>query len=252
MAPDGIPFSVLSALTRLGHKYELTSIVDEAMQYLEELFTADFDIWLELCQYREEKIPTFYFSDEEEAELFECVKLMRLTGKTAMLPHALYTCCQLGLADILVGGERSAGPYEQLGQEDVEHCIFGHVRLLQLSGNLLPGLVAAAACAANCVSQEACSERLQILVQTVAVSNPALLTTDALAGLERRLCGRITALDCWTGLCDACHAGLAQTYLATQRDIWNKLPSIFGFSEGELGGMWAGCYTEWHVGLSRF
>ncbi|CDO78212.1 hypothetical protein BN946_scf184701.g10 [Trametes cinnabarina] len=44
--PD-IPFSVLSALMRLGRAYEMTTLVHEAAEYLRVAFTNDFDVWLE-------------------------------------------------------------------------------------------------------------------------------------------------------------------------------------------------------------
>lgn len=243
MVPN-IPFAVLSAHIRLGHKYELTEIADEAAHYLEDYFTADFDIWLGRSE-SEEPI-NFYFSEGGEAELYECVKLMRLTGKTAMLPHTFYKICQLGLGGLLNGGERDDGTYDHLYPDDVEHCMFGHVRLVYLSSNLLPALEAAAACVPECVSQEACLQRIRLLVQAAVMKIPTLLTTNALAGLEDRLTS-IVALDCWTDLCGACRDRLVETYLTTQREIWKKLPSLFSLEDEDLGIIWAGCSTAWYT-----
>lgn len=41
-----IPFAILAALMRLGHKYGLTDIMNGAAGHLEECFTTDLDIWL--------------------------------------------------------------------------------------------------------------------------------------------------------------------------------------------------------------
>ncbi|KAL1950001.1 hypothetical protein VTO73DRAFT_8882 [Trametes versicolor] len=242
-----IPFAVLAALMRLGHKYELTDIVDKAANYLEEYFTADFDTWPHLCY--AEHGPKFDFSSKKPADLFECVNIARLTGKTAMLPLMLYRCCQLGIGDILTGSKRCTGTIERLSEGDIERCLVGRDRLLQLSGKIVPALVGAT-CAAQCVSREACSQRIQRL-RAVPEKTAGLLTTAALVGLEcplRRL-HKFTELDCWQGLCYSCGLGLRHNYKKTQREIWDKLPSVFGFEKGELGRVWAGRYTVWSEGL---
>ncbi|OJT07808.1 hypothetical protein TRAPUB_1291 [Trametes pubescens] len=170
---------------------------------------------------------------------------MRPTGKTAMLQHVLPDL----LAGTLMGSERNDGAYEQLSQDDIERCMFGHVRLQQLSSilRLLSALGTAAACAAEqCVSQEACSRRMGLLVQTAVANIPVLLTTNALAGLEDRL-ANIAALDCRMGLCGACRERLVQSYLTTQRETWKKLPSLFYLEDEDLETKWAGCSMVWQA-----
>ncbi|OJT07814.1 hypothetical protein TRAPUB_1297 [Trametes pubescens] len=240
-----LPFSILSALMRLGHKYELTDIVDEAAQYLEEFFTADFDVWLQICH--TDTVPTrfeFRRDEDDEAELFESVRLLRLTGKTAMLPMALYRCAQLGLTEILWGVERhTPGTFERLSDEDIEICVHASARLMQLSGHAVAALTRAE-CAAQCTSREDCSQRIRLFTMAVAKRTSGLITPHALAELEYRL-RFIATLDCWKGLCDACRDGILERHTATQRAIWERMPSIFGFKPEELGAEWAGCSTSW-------
>ncbi|OJT07813.1 hypothetical protein TRAPUB_1296 [Trametes pubescens] len=241
-----IPFAVLAALIRLGHKYEHSDVMDEAAKHLEDYFTTDMDTWLKFCF--KNRVPNFEFSAEKQADLFECVNLARLTGKTAMLPAMLYACCQLGIDDILAGGKRHSGVIERLSEQDVLLCVVGYTRLLRLSGKIVPAVVGAT-CAVQCQSWEACSQRMQSL-RTVSYKTAGILTINALAGLEwpRRI-HKFTVLNCWTGLCRACRDGLVQSYRTTQREIWDKLPSVFGFEKGELGEIWAERYTVWHENL---
>lgn len=237
MTPN-IPFAVLAALIRLGHKYELTDIMNEAAKHLEEYFTTDLDTWLD---YRfagrdGHRVPPFKFTEgERAADLFECVNLARLTGKPAMLPTILYSCCQLKLGIIVSGSRRHNGAVERLSEKDLTACAVGCTRLfkLRLSGKVVPALLGATQ-----------------LLRAVPESTSGLLTNNALAGLEWS--GRnheFTVLDCWKGLCSVCRDDLKQKYRTTQQEIWDKLPSVFGFEMGELGLTWAERYTVWHEGL---
>lgn len=245
-----VPFSVLSALMRLGHKYELTEIVDEAAQYLEEFFTANFYVWLDICH--ADTVPArfeFRRDEDDEAELFESVRLIRLTGKTAMLPMALYRCAQLGLTDILRGVERhTPGTFERLSEDDIEICVQASARLMQLSGHAVTALTRAESAAQCTASPGECERRIRLFTLVVAERTAALVTTHALAELEYRL-GYIATLDCWTGLCPVCRGGIVQRHAATQRAVWERMPSIFGLKPDELGEEWAGCLASWMDGL---
>ncbi|KAL1938722.1 hypothetical protein VTO73DRAFT_11325 [Trametes versicolor] len=216
-----IPFPVISALMRLGHKYEIKGFCSEDID-------ATFD----------------FTKDEEGAELFEAVNLARLTGKFAILPLALYKCCQRDVAEIMFGIEREAGGVVRLSQDDIERCVRARERLLRESCELA-GTIASAKCPARrCMTPRACPRHLERLRETFTSMLGDLVNTAVLSGLREQL-GEFTVLPEWTQLCHECRDELISQHKLKQRQAWGKLLEILDLSDQDLGIEWAGPWPSW-------
>ncbi|TBU27564.1 hypothetical protein BD311DRAFT_866075 [Dichomitus squalens] len=79
-------FAMISALMRLGHKYEFFTLVDDAARYLETYYTTNSDVWEQLRDGKQDA--PFTFSDNPAADAIDAVDIARLTGRYAMLPVA--------------------------------------------------------------------------------------------------------------------------------------------------------------------
>ncbi|EIW58076.1 uncharacterized protein TRAVEDRAFT_49087 [Trametes versicolor FP-101664 SS1] len=102
-----IRFHKVSALMRMGHKYEIPDIFDTAARHLSSYYTTHLGSWIDFCG-PDLSTQTFSFDKDENYHIVEVVNLARLTGKTSILPTALYRCCGLGVAGILKAGERDS------------------------------------------------------------------------------------------------------------------------------------------------
>lgn len=223
---------------RLGHKYQLQDIIDDAARYLEDYFTTDFNIWLQYC--REEKDEAFDFSEDEGADVFEAVNLARLTGKVAILPLALYKCCQQDLAAIMFGIRRKNGDVVHLNQEDVERCVRARDRLFRESCRMIDTVTGAPAeRSPHCVTHSACSRQTEILVGSFTAMFATLINTDALSGLEEQL-GSLTSLPEWTQLCNECRKELVRQHAEKQRETWGNLLDILDLTHHSLQYRWSG------------
>ncbi len=240
-----IPFPVISALMRLGHKYEIKAVVDDAAHHLEGYFTTDFRTWLQYCS--QDADATFDFTEDEEgADLFEAVNLARLTSKHAILPLALYKCCQRDLAEIMFGIERQAGAVVRLSKDDVERCVRARERLLRESCQMA-GTIARATCAPRrCMTPRVCPRQLERLREIFTSMLAELVNTLPLSGLREQL-EELTVLPEWTQLCYECRDDLVSQHKLKQQETWGKLLEILDLDGDELGIEWAGPWPSWNT-----
>ena len=102
-----MPF--VSAIVRLGHKYELQGLYDQAMDRLTTYYTTSFDAWangLNTAQWQPDPV-----------HAITAINLARLTNTTSILPTALYICATLDrevLDEVLLGDGRT----ERLAEHD--------------------------------------------------------------------------------------------------------------------------------------
>ncbi|EJF60290.1 hypothetical protein DICSQDRAFT_63386 [Dichomitus squalens LYAD-421 SS1] len=106
-------FDQVSALVRLAHKYGVQDVLDRSLRALQDArYTKDFSRYLEL-----ELDPTECDVKISPVHAIGAVNLAQLTQTSALLPLALYDCCQYG-GDVLDGWRRDDGEVEYLSRED--------------------------------------------------------------------------------------------------------------------------------------
>ncbi|OCH85374.1 hypothetical protein OBBRIDRAFT_798257 [Obba rivulosa] len=122
---EGIPFAILAALVRFGHKYEMLMLRDQALKLLDQVFYdtpskfTEFTFLSEHLDYAPVEIHL--------REAITVVNLARLTNTLSMLPLALYMCSQLD-EELILGFEQD-GRREQLDPADAVLCVSAKQRL---------------------------------------------------------------------------------------------------------------------------
>ena len=130
MPNQRVPFAMVAALIRLGHKYAIDDLVSSALARLTRCFPTDFDAYCASITAGGSR--TLACSPKDA---IAAVNLARLLGDEActILPSALYTCCQLDADTLTRGVVREDGEIEALSDADVELCIDARARLAALT-----------------------------------------------------------------------------------------------------------------------
>ncbi|KAI0365820.1 hypothetical protein BV20DRAFT_705100 [Pilatotrama ljubarskyi] len=102
------PYPVIAAWIRLGHKYQIHSLVEQSLQYLRTLYPDNVKHLNKQPRY-----PALC--------AIGVVNLARLTGAHYLLPVALAECCTLG-EEIVSGFVLPDGRREQLSRVDLGAC----------------------------------------------------------------------------------------------------------------------------------
>ncbi|KAL1938256.1 hypothetical protein VTO73DRAFT_11707 [Trametes versicolor] len=122
-AADNLPFDMVSAIIRLGHKYQIQLMVTQGVQYLQRWFTDDLDTWAAAKLY-EHDCPI------KREHAIGVVNLARLVEEPSLLPTALLMCCSLD-EDIVRGYTREDGTQETLTLDDIGRCCVARARLVE-------------------------------------------------------------------------------------------------------------------------
>ncbi|KAI0706605.1 hypothetical protein C8Q76DRAFT_801009 [Earliella scabrosa] len=117
---DAIPFAVVAALARLGHKhkYQLDGLLAESIRRLKSAFPCDLADWDARPDGNTALLPV------EPTDAIEAFNLLRRIGQQEMLPAALYGCAQLDCGVLLRGVTRADGKtLEKLDEDDLALCL---------------------------------------------------------------------------------------------------------------------------------
>ena len=162
-----VTFSVLAALARLSHKYQLDQILAATIHRLKGTITTRLAVW--------ERSGGFYARSPlglRYPNAIEALNLFRLLDRPEMIPVALYECCQHGLAFILQGATRKDGvTRESLSPSDLELCLQVRGELVRATVRLLTELCESytarlllASSSPGCSSPGMCLGSLKILL----------------------------------------------------------------------------------------
>lgn len=219
--PDNPSFDAISATIRLGHKYQITHLVDHSISYLRRYYTDDFDTW--------NRNETFNPPGFETYHAIGVVNLARLTGELAMLPAALVACCKL-YANIVDGLDREDGTHEQLSSDDLGRCFVAKGVLVQDAfENAL--LVVRPPVSATCTSTSQCRKRLYHLLNVVAETTDVIAKKGPLRSFVKTIWG---PKDKDTVLCAHCWAMLNERDLNQRLSLWNNLPMVLDLPDSDL------------------
>ncbi|KAH9856172.1 hypothetical protein C2E23DRAFT_810383 [Lenzites betulinus] len=218
LAPDDeFCFERLSALIRLGHKYEIQPLVTHAVDILKKYFPTSFDEWI---------LQRLY--NEEDALHLICamgvVNLARLVNEPSLLPTALLTCCEMG--EIIMEDICEAlvyRPFERLPLDDIGQFFKAIPRLTQIHLRLIFDLLVVPI-SPSCESPDHCREVLQSMTSELReyVQEGGLSCgCDVFSSPTLR---RSFYVDC----CETCDAMMMDLDLRGRREAWTQLPGIMG------------------------
>ncbi|RDX41828.1 hypothetical protein OH76DRAFT_1363808 [Lentinus brumalis] len=219
-------FSVLAALVRMGHKYEVESVLDESLRRLGTVYTTDFAVWNE---HQHEGTSVVSLCDEDAVE---AINLFRLTGQSQMLPSAFYACARLDISEILAGMERADGTLETLSAEDLELLLEGRTELVKYDAHIIahffkPPLPVDCTCPSVDLSRTLLANGSKMLLD----SFPSHLDADVLGSYFTRLANSY----CTSQLCRSCVDALAAHHFMLRRKVWDELPNIFDIEASGWG-----------------
>nr|VWP01109.1 Two-component-like hybrid sensor histidine kinase 1 [Ganoderma boninense] len=214
-----IAFPELFAIIRLSHKYNIEDLLGQGLHILKTLYTTSFRQF-EGDAYRHANLqyphPEYHIG---------AVNLARLTNNLSILPVALYHCCGLS-GKVMDGWTRDTGETEFLSAQDIRAVITGRDQLARKGFRTLLNIFDEDT-SSGCTQPGVCMIGLAGLIRSVRWDGA----------------GEYDILDSWKpvikrftkelGLCKPCRDRLVKRDLKERREVWEKLPSLFGLSKDD-------------------
>ena len=139
-------------LVRLGRKYQIDSLYNDALGVLKTFLTTQYGSW-----YDE---PRYDAWGRYGLDPIAAVNLARLTDTPSILPIALYLCCQLRTEDLLRGTTHPDGTSQQLTLDDLRRCVDARV-LLTREKDAAVERIFDLTMSEHCADLGSCKERLE-------------------------------------------------------------------------------------------
>ncbi|KAH9932285.1 uncharacterized protein B0H18DRAFT_987417 [Fomitopsis serialis] len=225
-----VSFSVVASLIRLGHKYRMQHILDNALGRLKGRFSDKLETWFDAWKGTHDSEPSISRPSmtSRPTDAIAAVNLARLTGATSVLPSALYECANLPTQTLLQGIQRDGDDTttDRLSSEDVERCL--DARKYLVYDYFLTTLRAVAPeCDEDCEGDSDCSsffgDRLEFL-RTKGHDKTGLCRYDS---LTYRNVFDLRGRNIYA-LCATCEAMMEERHRRERLEIWCRLPGYFG------------------------
>ena len=212
---DALPvtFDEISAVIRLSHKYNVADAEQQALSTLKLYFTDDF--------YDFESFGEDGLFHMKQTDAISAVNLARLTDTRSILPTAFYQCCELGNS-VMDGCRRPDGHVEHLSFEDHKICMGGRIALMREARALVFRIFQETP-SHRCLSRRICRAALHTMLIRAAVEE-APLEPAVLRGWTTFIDEQADRLR----LCRRCRRMLWARELDVRKEIWARLPEIFG------------------------
>lgn len=223
-APKDPSYAAIAAAARLGHKYQMTSLLEQAVDYLKTYYTNDYVSWITRGLF---VAPNF-----SDVHSIGVLNLVRLLGETSLLPTAVLACCQLNLR-LVRGFARADGTREQLTPDDLALCVTAKTRLVQESVRVAL-LTIQPRLSKACKTAAQCERGFGKLVRKAADRVREIATADPF------VCP-LVRLECHLGgdLCHSCWLSAQNRGVMERREVWTRLPKILGLEDPGPGGVGA-------------
>ena len=210
-------FDHTAAVIRLAHKYSLPAVRDEALRLLQQF---DFPSSAPRARLVSSPNPLVRV---EPIHAIGAVNLARLVDEPALLYPALYRCAVLGSA-VLAGWARDDGEVERLEPEDLRLCMDARAALARVEVAIFAAMFVDTL-NEDCESIKECRAGLRRLEDVLLLEEFGkrhdVLDRDGVGGDVKE---RAKAL----GVCKGCRMMLEHRRDEKQREIWRRLPKLFG------------------------
>ncbi|OJT09459.1 hypothetical protein TRAPUB_14062 [Trametes pubescens] len=221
-------YDAVAAAVRLGHKYQMSALLDDALSFLKTYYPTDYDKWKAYTQYGP---PGF----SRECAI-GVVSLARLTNDMGLLLMALLVCCTIGDGEKIVNGfKREDGSREHLTPSDIGLCYSAKTRLVAASARLMLRVFLPEVSDA-CKTSLSCMQGFQRIIKALGDDtssfnqhpDPSVSTYAFQAALKKG------------GLCVHCRKVVVQREMRERKSAWAKLPEAFGLALPPQGPIEAG------------
>lgn len=216
--PRDPTYDEIASLIRLGHKYQIQSLVESSLAYLRRYYSDDLDAYDKLGPH---KRPSRFRS----ANAIGVVNLARLTGCMRLLPPALLAVCVLK-TELVFNGVPSAlprGQIEMLSMDDIQLCY--RARLELASARVALTLrVCCPEVSGACSQPRTCNTVLVGLVSSQHEDSKWLCSVDPFrpySSFDQSVRG---------GICRECYAMLEERDNLGRRAMWRSCLSCWVLS----------------------
>ncbi|KAH9939428.1 hypothetical protein B0H21DRAFT_698423 [Amylocystis lapponica] len=157
-----LPFSTISSLVRLGHKYEVYRLRDDGLARLKTCYPSEYtdENWNDFA-----KLNSSVMVMENTRSAISVVNLARLTQMDILLPMALYACTYLHLSTLLHGFHCADGVLETLSPEDLFRCLQGMKNLLKAKRKASVWILKLRHCSTDCQTPKKCCAAISSLLR---------------------------------------------------------------------------------------
>ncbi|KAH9916413.1 uncharacterized protein BXZ73DRAFT_105851 [Epithele typhae] len=208
-------FDEISAWIRLGHKYEVESLVKCSLDFLRRYFSDDPHQWFAQTLLA----PPGW----QPAHAIGVVNLARLTGAAWLLPTALTVCCTLG-PEVVDGVAREDGGRETLAPADLGRCFAAKAALARADGAKVLAVFRDEV-APGCRARWACRRVLRRLMGCVLRGDPRTKRVEWYESWTPF----VDEVDDRRELCGWCYKMVTETRQdAQEKDVFMRLPEIMG------------------------
>ncbi|KAI0706739.1 hypothetical protein C8T65DRAFT_577143 [Cerioporus squamosus] len=217
--PDDKPsFDAVSAIVRLGHKYELDAILKKGLACLANLYPNDWWHWSRSRSLRFEARPDPLLEKQPAgsaaSRCISVVRIARLTDTPSLLRPAFVECCNMVPRELMAGHRREDGVLEQLSPDDLARVLLARAELIRLDA--LAALRIFSGPSANCEDTGGCARTFRDALWSLA--KPDASKTFGTFGPQRGW---------YEYFCLSCLQSLHGQESEERRKIWEELPSIF-------------------------
>ncbi|KLO08400.1 hypothetical protein SCHPADRAFT_944492 [Schizopora paradoxa] len=204
---DETPLEVIVALLVLSNKYDFKHIQSEVMKQLSRLYPRKLDAFDEVDD-------NGYYDDLFGTGRIWCeyrlLKACLMTNTTVLLPLLYYACAFLGVDEIYVEADRAGG----LDRDYLRTLIGGKFQVDLASRKLVASLP---------------DEFYSISCSSCKVSTRFSKLDEQIAPHLWSYRGNTLASSVLVGSCKVCSARLESRIDEKREEIWEKIPSYFGF-----------------------
>lgn len=220
---DPPSFHQVSAYARLGHKYQIDSLLAQALEYLEKAHPANLGVWQKSFENVYTQSPGAQDSRWSLAYAIGVVNIARLTGCEVILPSALLVCCSLD-EKLVLGFEREDGTQETLSLQDVGLCLRA-ARSLPEDGAEMLADISESRLSSSCETAKKCREEHRGLVKIIW----DCITVSVIQPTEyyKPWSYHFAVIGCYWDICLHCRNFLKNTWVTGQLSSWNRLPKLF-------------------------
>ena len=207
-----VSFGILASLIRMGHKYGIAHILNDALGRLKKYYPSDQATWLDVSG-RAKHVTA------APLDAITAIELARLTDTPSIIPTAYLVCCdQIKTRDGTI--------VHRLDPEDASRVLWAHAALGRYAANRILSLSVTMPCS-TCESPVSCSQASRRLTRARCLAIPV---DSAWRKMDHR--SVFAPLDDWflgdsmPRPCPQCVAAVRTYDLEERTRLWKILPAI--------------------------